>query len=107
MYCIINTITHHPWSWIRDPAFISSPLVVGTLFVSKGSVESFSDVSHTVNTHSKSLEHIAVEEKGEMSTNNFSFWFKYLTRKVSIFGRNRKLEKEKKETGKDKNRGKN
>lgn len=58
------TITHHAWSWIRDPAFIDPPLVVGTLFMGKRSVEGFSDVSHTINTHGKTLEHITVEERG-------------------------------------------
>lgn len=32
----------------------------------KRSIEGFSDISHTVNTHSKSLEHITVEERGEI-----------------------------------------
>lgn len=32
----------------------------------KRSIEGFSDISHTVNTHSKTLEHITVEERGEI-----------------------------------------
>lgn len=32
----------------------------------KRSIEGFSDISHTVNTHSKSLEHITVEQRGEI-----------------------------------------
>lgn len=34
--------------------------------MSKGSVEGFSDVSQTVNTHGKTLEHITVGERGEI-----------------------------------------
>lgn len=56
-----KTITHHTRSWIRYPAFVSPPLVVGALFMSEGTIEGFSDVSHAVNTHSKTLEHITVE----------------------------------------------
>lgn len=32
----------------------------------KRSIEGFSDISHTINTHSKSLEHITVEERGKI-----------------------------------------
>lgn len=32
----------------------------------KRSIEGFSDISHTVNTHGKTLEHITVEERGEI-----------------------------------------
>lgn len=60
----LGTMTNHAWSWIRDPALIGLPLVVGALFMSEGSVEGFSDVSHTVNTHCKTLEDITVKERG-------------------------------------------
>lgn len=58
-----DIITHHSRSWIRHPAFVSPPLVVRTLLMGKWSIESFSDVSHTVNTDSEPLEHIAMDEK--------------------------------------------
>lgn len=32
----------------------------------KRSIEGFSDIGHTVNTHSKTLEHITVEKRGEI-----------------------------------------
>ena len=58
--------------------------------MSEGSVEGFSDVSHTVNTHSKALEHVAVEEKGEMSTNDLNILVSILYKKCESLRQKRK-----------------
>lgn len=70
---ICSLIAHHAWSWIGNSAFIGSPPVVRTFFMRKRSIESFSDISHTVNTYCKTLEHITVEERGEIKKTMFRF----------------------------------
>lgn len=55
MYCK----THHPRPWVGDPSLIGPPLVVWSLFVCKGAIEGFTDVSHAIHTHRVALENIA------------------------------------------------
>lgn len=59
-------IAHHAWSGIGNPAFVCTPPVVRTFFMGKRSIEGFSDISHTINTYGKTLEHVTVEDRGEI-----------------------------------------
>lgn len=59
--------THHAWPWVRHPALVNPPLVIGALSVGERSIKSFPDISHAINAHSKALEYVAVEQRGDVS----------------------------------------
>lgn len=86
--------THHAWSRIGDPALVGPPLLVGALLVSEGSVEGFSDVSHAVNAHGKTLEHITVEARGgNINTNDCIMCATTDTGGLSYISRKHELER--------------
>lgn len=51
-------VTHHSRSWIWNTALIWSPLIVWTFFMSKWSVKHLPDVSHAIDAHCITLEHV-------------------------------------------------
>lgn len=59
--------TYHTGPWVRHPALVHPPLVIGTFSVGEWSIKSFPDIGHAVNAHSKTLEDIAVEPRGHVS----------------------------------------
>lgn len=56
--------TYRAGSRVGDLPSVGHPLVIGTLLVSKGSIEDHSNVSHGVDTHCRAFENRAAS-KGE------------------------------------------